>query len=217
MSSLFQCQPATDRSVFTPNIPDFYFNHTNTATLLGAANLIAQTDRTGVTFVYTTPPEPGCTGILVALQYCYQARVNDIGSYDQRVFRFLSLRRDALQLTVENRITAMSLPQDNICSVSPGEDGRIICCDTTTLSKYNQLNIKSSNYTFGVVILNGNIQPLAFNKKHQFPHFRTRPSGNGGPSVGATFGVTVDELQSDATLLLLRLIIGKLIIIIPSQ
>ena len=73
-AALFQCQHSTfqDGQVFTPNIPDLYFNHTYAADM---EDLLMR-PRNGLTYFFTIPPESAernCSGTVVAIQYCYRS------------------------------------------------------------------------------------------------------------------------------------------------
>ena len=79
-SSLFQCQSSSDQSglVYTPNIPDEYFNDVNVANFR-TSSLNVKGKR--ATHIFTIPPElvsRNCSGSLVSIQYCYRARDRDI-------------------------------------------------------------------------------------------------------------------------------------------
>ena len=213
-SSLFQCQPTTDHSgrVFTPNIPDSYFNDAiaRSSSIGDEPNLIRRTEQRGTTFIYTTPPEPLCSGTVLAFEFCYQTRIDQISytATDRESFRFLHLSRNGYRFTVNDLITVTTSPQWNYCTHFWWN--RWICCDTTTVN--DQFHIPASNYTFGVVIINDIIRPLTFSSKYQFPHFQARPSGNNnGPVMGDEFILEPGDLKNESSLLLLRLLIGMCI------
>ena len=211
---MFECQPATDQSgrVFTPNIPDFYFNHTNAATFRtgDGANLTTVTGDHRTTFIYTTPPESACSGTVTAIQYCYHTTINKRRNF----LRFLSFSRDGFVITVKSarNIVGRAIPQDNVCSDYPGSNGHRICCDTTNLAT-KQFWIPS-NFTFGVILLNNSdVRPLTFSgttdMKYQFPHYVTTLSA-GNPPTGSTFTLDKDA-ESDRYLLLMRLLLGIIV------
>ena len=213
-SSLFQCQPTTDQSgqVFTPNIPDSYFNQVSAVELTQQGNLIRQSEKKGTIFVFTTPPEPTCSGTVMAFEFCYMTAGGQIGTTNRNVFRFVSLSRVGLQFTVVTDVdpvdvTIRTSPREDICSVlvEDGDNSQHICCDTSTLPAGEQFQIPSSNYTFGVVVRSSYRRlPLT---KFRFPHFKARPiDDDNGP--GDSFTLTEDNLQDEGSLLLLRLIIG---------
>ena len=142
MLRLLQCLSASPLQtmqsgrVFTPNIPDLYFNHTNAAAFRtgDGANLTTVTGDARTTFIYTTPPESACSGTVTAIQYCYHTTINNQLNF----LRFLSFSRDEFVITVKSarNIVGRAIPQDNayVCSDYPGSNGHRVCCDTTNLA-----------------------------------------------------------------------------------
>ena len=209
-SSLFQCEPTTDLSgqFFTPNISDLYFDDFS---LAQQENLTTLSVQRGTMLIFTTPPESTCNGTVLAFEFCYLALNDEIGKIDRDVFRFVSLSRNGLQFTITDfdSIRIRTSPRDAICSLLVPFDGRYICCDTYTLPDDEQFQIPSSNYTFGVVIRTLNKRmPFVLDAEFRFPHFQARPiDNNNGPEfIGISFTLTEDDLQSESSLLLLRLI-----------
>ena len=208
-SSLFQCQSTTDQSgqVFTPNIPESYFNQ---VTLTQQGNFSSLQEDRGTILIFTTPPESTCSGTVLAFEFCYQADGNEIGRTDREVFRFVSLSRDGLQFTVIDfdYVRIRTNPQSAICSIQDEEDRQYICCDTQTLPADEQFQIPSSEYTFGVVVRSRSSRLL--DAEFRFPHFQARPinNNNGPDAIGDSFTLTAGDLQNEGSLLLLRLIIG---------
>ncbi len=225
-STLFQCQSSSDQSglVYTPNIPDEYFNHTNAAdfrtkmpresrllrgSMVNVSGIISER----ATHIFTIPSESAsrnCNGSLVSIQYCYQARDTDI-NVERTIFNLsslISLNQPGL-FEVKNITTIRNTPQNSTCTDPPGNIEQI-CCDTTPLSG---LQIPSSEYIFGVTITNPvNVRPLAF--RNNIIEYRLRQTsaalGNTGPPQGRMF--TLNENNSvnftNRALLLLRFIIG---------
>ena len=214
-SSLFQCQPTTDvdrrGQVFTPNIPDFYFNHMNALALAQQETLTSLSVERGTKFTFTTPPETTCNGTVLAFEFCYLTF--DVQTI-QDVLTFATLNRDELQFTVIDfdpiRIRANA--QTAICSVLV-ENDQYICCDTYTLPDDEQFQIPSSDYTFGVETRRNvnQFRLLTFsgvNTEFRFPHFQGIPTDNNLNRIGDTFTLTSGGFQNEGSLLLLRLIIG---------
>ena len=198
ISSLLRCQ-SSDRSglVYTPNIPDFYFNVTNAAAFNPDSRV---TNRN--TFIFTINSESplrNCNGTVVSLQYCYQARNGDMGN-----ITFLSLAQNGMQVRVKNRITIRTTPQNNKCI----GDTEQICCVTGDLKPKQQFKITSSMYSFGVVI-NGR-RPLSFTtlatenhlKQYQVPV---------GMDTRMRFTLSEDDRLSNPSFILLRFLIGNLV------
>ncbi len=221
-SSLFQCQSSSDQSglVYTPNIPDFYFNHVkaadfrnNSESSLRDSSVNVSNNLERATHIFTIPPESvsrNCSGSLVSIQYCYRARDRNINN-ELPIFNLsslISLNQHGL-FEVNNITTISSTPRNSTCTDLPGRIQQI-CCDTTPLSG---LHIPSSEYIFGVTITNPvNVRPLAF--RNNIIEYRLRQTsaalGNTGPPQGSRF--TLDESNSvnytHRALLLLRFIIG---------
>ncbi len=142
-SSVFQCQSSSDQSglVYIPNIPDFYFNHTNAADLrTSGGSLVDSPTRVKgerATHIFTIPPESAsrnCSGSLVSIQYCYRARDQDI-NVEQTIFdltSLISLNQCGL-FEVKNITTISSTPRNSICTDVSGKIQQI-CCDITPLS-----------------------------------------------------------------------------------
>ena len=217
-SSLFQCQPTTDQSghVFTPNIPDFYFDHVNALALTQQGNLTSLSVDSGTVFVFTTPPEATCNGTVLAVEFCYLTFDGEIDR-EIEVFRFASVEIDDLECTAIdfNPFRISTSEQTAICSVLV-ENDQHICCDTYTLPDNDQFQIPSSEFMsgFGVVTRRNEnqIRPLTFsgvNTEFRFPHLRGVPADNNNiDRRGETFTLTANDIQNEGSLPLLRLIIG---------
>ena len=200
-SLLFQCQSSSNQNglVYTPNIPDFYFNDVNAADFRTGSGANLTTSMFGTIYIFTIPPESplrNCSGTVVSLQYCYQARDRDIGM-TRDVFDFLSLVQDGMQFTVKSSVTIRTIPQNNIC------------CDNTSLSLSDQFQLPSSSFAFSVAITKRNVRPLAFTnstseycvKQYRVGQLRTNP--------GSKFTFFSSEQVNDGSLLF-RFFIGKL-------
>ena len=172
----------------------------------GGANLTTSLDK--LTYIFTVPSESplrNCSGTVVSLQYCYQARGSDIRR-NTSIFNFLSLVQDSMQFTVKSRVTIQTTPLDNICTDPPGSIQQI-CCDSTSLS--DQFQVPSSSFAFGVEITNGNVRPLAFKnsiseyriEQYRVWQLRTNP--------GSKFTFLSSE-QVNGGSLLFRFFIGEL-------
>ena len=219
-SSLFQCQSSSNQNgqVYTPNIPDFYFNDVNAAANFrtdGSADL-TQSQTRGVTYIFTVPPESplrNCSGTVVSLQYCYQARDIDIGQ-NRNVFNLLFLTQNGMDFTVNGRITRKARPRNNRCT-DPNSGGiQQICCEITSLTGlniYNRFHIPSSSFAFGVVIRNGNVRPLTFTTSAIEYHVEQYQAalGANGPSLGNTFTFTDSSRVNNGSSLLFRFFIGS--------
>ncbi len=161
---------------------------------------------TNTTYIFTIPPEQilqrNCSGGVVSIQYCYEARNRGVG--DTAIFNLLSLHRETGGVfRVANSIPIRSTPSHEICVHMSGTGW---CCDNTPLSS-NQLSIPSSGYTFGVVTFGGDdtTTPLAFHNSvgnFQVPRIDVAA---GVPAVPSTITTGPPQPRS---LLLLRFLIG---------
>ena len=210
--SLYQCTHSIEQTgqVYTPNIPDFYFNDMNAANFRTGpkANLTAA--RNGTTYIFPIPSESplrNCNGTVVSLQYCYQARNRDIGM-NQSVFNILSLVKNGLDFSVSNKIQITTSPRNRICTQRNQQ--QIICCDNTSLQPTDRFEIPPTNYSFGVVVGNRrSFRPLAFvSSAMEYRAEQYQASlGVNGPS--RTFTLTDTNHIQSSSLLLLRFFIGK--------
>lgn len=206
-SALFQCQPSSDQSgqVYTPDIPDFYFNAVNAADFRTGAGANLTTASGGITYIFTISPElehRNCDGNVVAIQYCYHlAGAGDIGG-NVTAFNFLHLNRNGFDFTVTGGFTVYTTPQENFCTGLPQPTGTI-CCDTATLVATNQFQLPSSSYTFAVTLISNDVRLLAF--ADAAPYYRYRHlQASLGSSVtpGNTFTLGQDNVTGESLLLL---------------
>ena len=220
-TSIFQCQSSSDQNglVYTPNIPDFYFNDMNAANFRtgGRANLTTSQD--GITYIFTIPPESplmrNCSGTVVSLQYCYQARDSDIGR-NRNIFNLLFLTQNGMDFTVNGMITRQAHPRNNTCTDPNSEAIQQICCETrslTGLNIYDRFHIPFSSFAFGVVITDGNVRPLTFTTSATEYHVEQYQAalGANGPSLGNTFTLTENNQVNNGASLLFRFFIGSLL------
>ena len=162
--SPFLCQISSEISgaVYTPNIPNFYFDDT-IAAALSNINLTTTSSSRGTTFIFTIPAvsaEHNCSGPVVALQFCYRARQSHVGQ-ERNVFDLITLYRDGPTLTVADRFSVLATPQEDTCTILPGSS-LIICCATQNMLNHHQFLV-SYNTTFGVVnTADRNIRILTF-------------------------------------------------------
>ena len=211
-STLFHCQHTSDNEglVYTPNIPDYYFDDKNAADF--SIGTLTKTRNKGTTYVFTVPPESterNCSGTLMAIQFCYQARARDIGRA-RNVFDLLLLARNDLELTVTERRKVEVVPSDATCTDSPGSIEKV-CCTVQNFTE--QYELPSSNFTFGVVNMVSRIHILTFVDavtEFDVERFRVRQHGNAGPKPGDVLSPGSKFVRRlDRSLLLLRFLIGE--------
>ena len=211
--SLYQCMHSKEQTgqVYTPNIPDFYFSDMNAANFRTGpkANLTAAKD--GIIYIFTIPPESSlrnCSGTVVSLQYCYQARNRDIGM-NQSIFNLLFLVKNGLNFTVSNKIQIRTSPQNSTCTQSGQNQQQIICCDSTSLQPTDRFEIPPTNYSFGVVVGNQRSRLLAFVPSAMEYRAEQYQASLGVNGPRRTFTLTDANRNQSSSLLLLRFFIGK--------
>ena len=205
-SSLFQCQPTTDQSghVFTPNIPDLYFNDSNIVAFAGIGGNLTAAERS-LTYVFTIPQQRVCSGTVLAIEYCYKTR-SSLLNQNITIFNFLSLDSD---FVVNSSFPVVSTPHISICTDFGNNFD--ICCDTATLDADNQpLQIPSSGYIFGVVPINDDLQLLGFIES--VTEYQLEQSQDFIDSAevvpGYVFILKEDSLMN-GSIFLMRFVIGK--------
>ena len=204
---MFQCQLSSEQKLYTPNIPDSYFNH---QTLQQNVNSIGEA-QSGVTYIFTTPPRSqarNCSGTVMAIQHCYHVDLTngEIGR-DQDIFEFLSASINQNIFTVDDRFMVRSASDASNCKAVGGRVGGRIpydCCSTFTLADSNRFQISNTNYTFGIRISNDNPSPYAFRAttvKFNVDQYQTSVNGDSF-SLGSPL--------SGRSLFLMRFLIGTI-------
>ena len=210
----FECRP-TDQSgeFWIPNIPSSYFVPQNASTfrISDTERTLDTTDR-DTTYIFTIPAESAernCSGNILAIQYCYEARTQNLGNNIQS-FNILSLVRDGFDFTVDSSFPVETAPSLDICVDPDGSRGiQEVCCDTLTLNANTQLTIPSSSFTVGYTVVNKNVKPLQFEDtvdEYQVNRFEIDET----PSAGETFMLSGANLEL-GPILLLRFLIGMTI------
>jgi hypothetical protein len=205
-SALYLCQPTSNPSsgqVYTPNIPDSYFN---TASL--STNTVTPT-RNGFTYFFTLPPRD-CSGSVAVIELCYRAELTNrqiSSSQPLNVFELLMVSRQGLLFTFTSRSIIQAIPSSSSCVVAGPKVGPHTphdCC--TSVIPPNEFQIPSSSYTFGVRLMNtANARPIAFRPSvQQFLTWQFQAAS----STTAGNQVTLPGSVPDG-ILLLRFIIGK--------
>ena len=202
-SSLFQCQPSSggDGLVYTPNIPDFYFSHENAADFRTGDGANLTTAVNGFTYIFIIPPqsaERNCSGDVVAIQYCYQAKASEIDK-NVTIYTFHYSNGSEFNFTGTPNFAVNTIPQENDCTRPPrGRERGIerVCCDMAILGPTNQFKLSSNNFTFGISLMNPMVLPLAF-------------AGSVADPM-RIFSIRDGEVEADRSLLILRLFIGMI-------
>lgn len=218
LSSVFHCQPSLDQSgqLYTPSIPDFYFNPENAAELVRGreGNLTRSVD--GLSYIYTVPPlssERDCTGTVVGIEYCYRKRRG--GDFSGRIFYLLSLTRSESQNGfIITRAMAVQANTNMSECIEPnnGSATYTVCCESVDFDTANQFQLPTTEYTLGVTISaeRKNVRPLIFDRttlEFSVEMLLFPPDGQGG--VGNNVGQFIPEADRQLNpLLVLRLKVG---------
>ena len=215
---VYQCQTSSDPGglVYTPNIPDAFFDQQYAAdsSTGGMPTLIEARD--GFTYFFTLPPlspERNCSGTIVAIQFCYHAdQTNfEIGE-PQDIFEFLVTDREDRLFTITSSFSVAAASSESSCVVgnriplnTPHD-----CC--TSFEPPNE-QIPSSSFTFGIRILDTDFKPFVFRDsvlELRVEQFQTAFTYTDGDSFTLGEAVTNDALP------LLRFLLGSKIITLCS-
>ena len=143
----------------------------------------------------------------MAIQYCYEAKNKNINKAVD-IFNFLSLSASGtLTYTVDSIFTIQSTPTDAMCTNPPGGVQQV-CCEAASIDVIDRPTIPSSSYSFGIAVIDKDVQPLAFDGPatvYLVEHYVDESFGNNEPSLGDTI---TPESVTDEYLLLLRMLIG---------
>jgi hypothetical protein len=190
---VFLCQTSNQGGqVYTPNIPDFFFEHERVADNSGPGATLDEA-RIGSTYFFTLPPESSernCSSNVQAVQFCYRAELtNGELGIQQDVFEFLITTREDFLFTITDRFTVSDISTSSNCVVGVRRMGRIPhdCC--MTITPPTQLQIpsgSSSSYTFGVRIIDSDVRPYAFIDEFDAEQFQTSATGDTFPLVVVT-------------------------------
>jgi hypothetical protein len=203
---LYLCQPTSTPSsagqVYTPNIPDSYFNTAS----LSRNTFIEAGD--GLAYFFTVPPRD-CNGSVAAIELCYQAKltqgqINNPGP--ENVFELLMVTRQGYTFTFMSRSTIQVTPSPSNCVATGVKVGGLTphdCC--ASVIPPNEFQIPSSSFSYGIRIINSNVKPIAFRV-----HIEAFLSNQFQTTTAATVGNTVTLVGSVRHgVLLLRFVIGK--------
>jgi hypothetical protein len=198
---VFLCQPASNQSsgqVYTPNIPDPYFNSASAF----SSDEVADEDRVYIFSLPPESPERNCSGCVTAVQFCYRAKLKDdqIG-VSRQAFTLLMMTGENLLFRVSHRLPVRVTPSSSNCVVGLKVKNRTPhdCCTSVRLPD-NRFQIASSNITFGVWVRQL-IRPFLFDQHFQVEQFQFQEYTD-------SFTLT-DGARVHGRLFLLRFLIGE--------
>ena len=156
-SSTFQCQPSSDQrgQVYTPNIPDFYFDRANVRASNDVTTIVAS-----AVYIFPVSEDRDCSGTVVAIELCYKGRNGD-RNRQQNIFTLYAMNQVGLHVTPYRTVPVVVTPTDGNCASSSGD---IHCCDIMHLSNSQQFELPptTSLFAYGVQYQAAHIKPLAF-------------------------------------------------------
>ncbi len=212
---LFQCQPSSEQDglVFTPNIPDFYFNFEKAGNFRAGPGANLTTLSQDISYIFTIPPvssQRDCSGTVVAMQFCYEYRDNRSLGTTVNAFQFFTLTRDGIEFTVDSSFTVQTTL--TTCTDDLSAFVSRVCCSKVTSNEFGELVIPSYDYIFGIAhIRDSQIQLLALNPplvsvQYLFDQFQVTGFS---PPPGTTTPLSESTLVTDGPLPLLRFFIGN--------
>ena len=210
-NSVFLCQrsAALAGDVYTPNIPDLYFNRENTATFSTSQNANLTTLLESRTYFFTIPrlsAQRNCSGTFTTIQYCYQVNLSTIPS---PIFSFYFATREGSSFTVDRSF--LVTPSMSKCTSIAAD--LLICCETRDLSVREQISIRSSEFTFGLV--SRDMQFISF--ADSATEFNVERAEVGVSIIGLISGggLTISggpgSISTDQSIVLFRFLMGKII------
>jgi hypothetical protein len=202
---LYLCHPSSNPSsgqVYTPNIPDSYFNTTS------LSSITFMPARDGFAYFFTLPPRD-CNGRVAAIKLCYHAKLTNgqiSNGQSVNVFELLMVTRQESTFSFTSRSTIQVTPSASNCVATGVQVGSLTphdCC--TSVTPPNEFQIPSSSFSYGIRIINSNVKPIAFRV-----HTEAFLSSQFQTTTAATTGneVTLGGPVRDG-ILLLRFVIGK--------
>jgi hypothetical protein len=205
---LYLCQSTSNMSsvgqVYTPNIPDSYFNSAS----LSTNTFVTAGD--GLAYFFTLPPRD-CNGSVAAIELCYHAELTSgqiSNPGPENVFKLLmvTIQESTFTFIIISRSTIQVTPSSSSCVVAGARVGGLTphdCCTSVILP--NDFQIPSSSFSYGIRIINSNVKPIAFRV-----HIQEFLSNQFQTTLAATAGNVVTLGGSIVHgIFLLRFIIGK--------
>ena len=167
-----------------------------------------------MTHIFTIPlkAQRGCSGTVVAIEYCYQTSLKQLGE-KKTAYNLLTLIQDGLHFTVNASFPIKTTSSNGTCSgVSKN---KLFCCDVlnvTTLSGNNNVFqiLPLSGLTIGITMRV--YRPLVFTdsaREFQTDQFKVSLStGTSLPSIGSSFTLGEADVMNNSSILLMRFLIG---------
>jgi hypothetical protein len=203
-SPLFQCQPS-DRSglVYTPNIPDFYFNPENAAAFMTGEGANLTTVERLVTYVFTIP-SGHCSGPVVDIEYCH---ISNVASGNRRIFNFFTLSVEDDVFSIDNRTLVGYRILDTSCVAIASSPSQSVCCNKQRFS--SDIFQRPQAITFGLLQLG--FELLTFSDstfKYNIRHFQGTLGSFRGRNDRTNFPLMELNEVNDQSLPLLRFFIS---------
>lgn len=139
------CQPQSGQ-IFTPNIPDYYFNHQNAAAFRNGFG--ANMTNVLATRVHLFTGQSSCSGTVVAIQYCYQRASSPTSVI---LMDFAVLTRDGLSFRVEWHHEIRFALGSEECANFEGDS--LICCRTTVFERNSRSQLPILDNSMDYILL----------------------------------------------------------------
>ena len=205
ISSPFQCQPTSNESglVYTPSIPDEYFNTTFAASL----RLSQLQGGTSIFFpISSEAANKTCIGTVVAIQYCHRASEFVVQMESRGLVAHLVIlsNQGDYQFTRNQFIFLRDTPTTRTCRFSSVQY-QYVCCAVNLLTRDETFQI-SPNVTIGIQSSHSNsllaiTGPDLVNPVERFESL--------GP-LKSIYNFNQSNYQNSSYLPLLRLLTGKM-------
>lgn len=207
----FQCQvypshQSNGRELYTPCIPDFYFDSTNLVWLRGSGVGVTTSMRT---YIFPAQPlaESNCSSTVVGVEFCHQTASAYVSrGLSKHSGNILTFSQEGLQFKVTHAFNLTSTPSNRMCTPFPGSDTRVMCCVQMRLSSEDQFPI-SPRRALGMTST-GESRLLTVRAPALFEHFTVNSDNSSLWPLGSKVSFEDSDRQNGSNLPLLRFIIG---------
>lgn len=156
--------------------------------------------------IYPLPSALNCEGTVSALRYCYRLSNSDQFGNELTIFTLLTLEQNGTVFTVTNVIAVPSTPSGQICTGIPFSSAQR-CCDTLPLDMVDQFHLPTSNFAFGLLLLDISLYRFSTFSVRVSHHRLSASPEVGSPAIGDT--ITVGDIVTDRSLRAFRFLLSE--------